>query len=98
LRARVLIIPACNACGYIVILWVRIIIIPACNACGYIVILWVRIIIPACNACGYIVILWVRIIIIILLLLLQTLHNDKASDKTRAAPEPMSGTQIALGP
>ena len=60
-------------------------------------ILVVHIIIPACNACGYIVILWVRIIIIILLLL-QTLHNDKASDKTRAAPEPMSGTLVALGP
>ena len=44
---------------------------------------------------GYIVILVVHIII---MNLLQTLHIDTASAKTIAAPEPIVGTQIALGP
>ena len=52
---------------------------------------------------GYIVILVVHIIIIIIIIiilmnLLQTLHIDTASAKTIAAPEPIVGTQIALGP
>ena len=44
---------------------------------------------------GYIVILVVHIII---MNLLQTLHIDTASAKTIAAPEPVLGTQIPLGP
>ena len=43
-------------------------------------------------------ILVVHIIIIIIMHLLQTLHIDTASAKTIAAPEPIVGTQIALGP